>query len=270
VAAGRVGALSANGTVVRARVADQIIDSLRDRILVGTYARGSRLPTERELADEFGVSAPTIRESLRALTSLGLVEVRHGSGAYVRTSSDGILDGPLTMLMQLEGVGIEEIMGLIQALSLHAADLAIDAATADDIARVCDAAERTSQCQTLEDVQDAVPTFLIALSEASHQPLLAALCHFLTTMLVGLETSSYKRRSAAFWRGWAKDTAPLRVTIGAALERRDRPALKAAVTQLHDGVRERVRAVPALRTARLSDPALSPFVRQLVFGGLTP
>jgi DNA-binding FadR family transcriptional regulator len=85
--------------VTRSRVADQIIATLRDRILTGAYPRGSKLPTEKDLAVEFGVSAPTIRESLRALTSLGLVDVRHGSGAYVRTNSDGILGGPLGMHM---------------------------------------------------------------------------------------------------------------------------------------------------------------------------
>jgi len=100
-----------NGMVTRARVADQVIDDLRERILTGALPRGSRLPTERELAAEFGVSAPTIRESLRALTSLGLVDVRHGSGAYVRTDSNAILSGPLAMLMQLESVSLQEVIG---------------------------------------------------------------------------------------------------------------------------------------------------------------
>ena len=252
-----------NGLVTRARVADQVIDDLRERILTGGLPRGSRLPTERELAAEFGVSAPTIRESLRALTSLGLVEVRHGSGAYVRTDSEAILSGPLAMLMQLESVSLQEVIGLIQLLNLHAAGLAAQSATDADIALVYEAAQRTAQCETLEDAQRGGAAFLVALSDASHQPLLAGLCRFLTNLLVTLETSAYAGRSVSFWRKWTEDTAPTRLAIANALACRDHPALQAEVTNLHNLVLGRLS--PTLRAARLSDPALAPFVSGLGF-----
>lgn len=255
-----------NDSVTRARVADQIIAVLRDRILTGTYPRGSKLPNERELAREFGVSAPTVRESLRALTSLGLVDVRHGSGAFVRTNSEGILRGPLGMLMQLESVGVDEITGLILVLNLHALDLAVQVAGEDDVRRVREAAERTATCKTMDDVHESVAGFLIALSAASHHPLLEALCGFLATMLVRLETSAYRRRNTAFWRRWARDTAPMRLRIAEALESRDLEALRADFTALHAAVSERIASIPALRAARLSDPALAPFVHEIVFG----
>src|ERR1700733_9227361 len=69
--------------VSRATAADQIIEQLRTQILTGAVALGAKLPTERELGLEFGVSSPTIREALRALSSMGLIEARRGSGAYV-------------------------------------------------------------------------------------------------------------------------------------------------------------------------------------------
>lgn len=259
------GPAAATTDLRRERVADQIIDTLRDLVLDGTYPRGSRLPTERELATEYRVSAPTVREALRALTSMGLLEVRHGSGAYVRTNWSDLIEGPLAMLVQLEGVSIEELIGLVHVLNLHAAALAIDAASDEDVENVRAAAQLTAQCQTLDDVHDRIPAFLVSLSAASHQPLLEALSRFLTNILVGLELSSYKQRSPTFWRRWAAETAPMRLGVAEALLDRDGARLRAAVTQLHDSVVERIRAVPSLRSASLADPAVGSFIRDLTF-----
>ena len=57
-----------------------------------TYRVGQRFPPERELAIEYGVSRPTVREAIIALEALGLIEVRVGSGAYVLRKSDGMGD----------------------------------------------------------------------------------------------------------------------------------------------------------------------------------
>jgi GntR family transcriptional repressor for pyruvate dehydrogenase complex len=256
----------ANQTIGRARVSDQIIDAMRDQILRGHYPRGSRLPTERDLALEFGVSSPTIREALRALTSMGLVEVRHGSGAYVRKNTDGILTAPLAMVMQLESVGVEEIIGLVQVLILHAADIAVETATDADIKCLTEAVALVAASASGPEVEKSVSAFLVSIGTATHQPLLEALIRFLATMLVRLETASLKRRPAKFWIEWASTTTPMRLAVVDALERRDAAELKLALSELYGRVRERVRAIPAMRNARLSDPVLSAYLREIVVG----
>ncbi len=65
------------------RLYRQIADLLRARIRAGEYPLGSRLPPERDLALQLGVSRPTVREAVIALEVEGLVEVRMGSGIYV-------------------------------------------------------------------------------------------------------------------------------------------------------------------------------------------
>jgi DNA-binding FadR family transcriptional regulator len=65
------------------RLYRQIARTLIGRINAGTYPVGARLPAEREISAEFGVSRPTVREAIIALEVQGLVEVRIGSGAYV-------------------------------------------------------------------------------------------------------------------------------------------------------------------------------------------
>jgi GntR family transcriptional repressor for pyruvate dehydrogenase complex len=66
----------------------QVASALEEAIVAGRYKAGDRLPAERELADEFGVSRPTVREAMLALEIRGFVEARHGSGIYVRENPD--------------------------------------------------------------------------------------------------------------------------------------------------------------------------------------
>ena len=67
------------------RLYQQIAQQLRQLIVAGEYPPGSRLPAERELASQLGVSRPSVREALIALEVEGWVEVRTGSGVYVLT-----------------------------------------------------------------------------------------------------------------------------------------------------------------------------------------
>ncbi|NCF20569.1 MAG: FCD domain-containing protein [Haliea sp.] len=67
----------------------QVAEQLQDLIANGVFEARKRLPSERDLADQFGVSRPTIREAMIALEIAGQVEVRSGSGVYVLDQRDG-------------------------------------------------------------------------------------------------------------------------------------------------------------------------------------
>src|SRR5918995_2978623 len=65
------------------RLYRQVADQLRQLIETGEFAIGDRLPAERELADQLGISRPTVREALIALEVEGRIRIRVGSGIYV-------------------------------------------------------------------------------------------------------------------------------------------------------------------------------------------
>ena len=76
----------------------RVADAITTAIAQGQYAVGSRLPAERDLAEEFSVSRPTIREAMIALEIRGLVGARKGSGIYVMATPaelHGVLCGML-------------------------------------------------------------------------------------------------------------------------------------------------------------------------------
>lgn len=66
-----------------------VMDKMEQMINDGEYPSGGRLPPERELAERFGVSRPTVREAIIALEALGRVEVKTGSGVYVKDAKKG-------------------------------------------------------------------------------------------------------------------------------------------------------------------------------------
>jgi GntR family transcriptional regulator, transcriptional repressor for pyruvate dehydrogenase complex len=253
-------------SVERRRVADQIVAALHGEIASGALPPGTKLPTERELAARFGVNPGTIREALRALGAIGLVEVRHGSGAYVALDFDAVLTVSLGTVVQLEDTSVLELVALLRALNLHAAELAVGHATEEDVERVAAAAEATTNAGTVREAADAVGAFLISFAESTHNGLLTALVRFLVQLVVELEISSHKQRSNEFWRKWAAQTSDYRIAIAAALRARDQEKLVAAVAAYHDGVIERLSSVPALRDARLGDAGLAPLMTRLIHG----
>src|SRR3977135_2953685 len=89
------------------RIYQESARQVKSMIAEGRLKGGDRLPPERELADKFVVSRPSVREALRALESLGLVEIRPGEGTFVREVSVESLIEPLALVMasQREAIG---------------------------------------------------------------------------------------------------------------------------------------------------------------------
>jgi len=116
----------------------QLARSIADGIKGGVYPRGRRLPSERDLAEKFGVSRPTVREAMIALEIQGFVESRHGSGVYVThraPSLDGGADldiGPFELTEARRAVEGEACA--LAATSITDAEIAALEATLHDLA----------------------------------------------------------------------------------------------------------------------------------------
>ena len=75
--------------VVKSSVSQQVFDQLREQILSGSWKPGDKLPSENELAAQFGVSRVTVRNALQRLSGLGLLETRFGEGSFIRGPGSG-------------------------------------------------------------------------------------------------------------------------------------------------------------------------------------
>jgi GntR family transcriptional repressor for pyruvate dehydrogenase complex len=183
----------------RGRIADQIVDDLRERILSGELPNGLRLPAERELAEQYGVSGSTVREAVRVLATVGLVSVRHGAGTFVTATSDTMIGMSIASVVRLEGAGAREVLGTLGALNRYAAQLAAEEASDAEIASLREAAEKLAVIgdtdRTLEDLR----AFMRRLPEISHNALLTPVCRLLTDIQVEI-AFALSGGKAAEWR----------------------------------------------------------------------
>src|SRR6185503_13978926 len=95
----------------RSRSFDDVLEQLREAILSGRIRPGDRLPGERQLCESFGVGRPTLREALRSLEAVGLIEVRpgKGGGSYAATPAASTVGDALAALVNLRGASLEDL-----------------------------------------------------------------------------------------------------------------------------------------------------------------
>jgi DNA-binding FadR family transcriptional regulator len=171
---------------------DKVFAFVREQLLSGQLKSGDRLLPERELATRLGVSRPVIREVLRALAAIGVLEIRHGFGSVVRQPGFAELGDLFTMMLAQQVEVVEDVMEARIAIERQAIRLACSRATPTDITALQKALQRIEE--TVKDPEvggDADFAFHAALIAAAHAPTLASL-HAAIAML--LKRSHLERR----------------------------------------------------------------------------
>lgn len=118
------------------RIYEQIVDQISRMVREGALVPGDRLPPERQLAEEFGVSRTAVREALSALCMAGVLEARQGEGTFVReVTADGLV-APMALLLAAkrdEGAA-RELLEIRAALEAESAYLAAQRHEVEDLA----------------------------------------------------------------------------------------------------------------------------------------
>ncbi|HET6443257.1 MAG TPA: FadR/GntR family transcriptional regulator [candidate division Zixibacteria bacterium] len=132
----------ASGSIFRAIDSDEgllsqvVADYITDLIMSGELDEGDRLPSERELAEEMGVSRTVVREAIKLLRAAGLLRVRVGIGSFVTLPSRNILEEPLSRFSTPEKRKIAELIELREAIEPPITALAAKNATSEDISKL--------------------------------------------------------------------------------------------------------------------------------------
>ena len=251
----------------RIKIVDEIIETLRQDIVTRRLPHGARLPTEKELSDRFGVSQPTVREAIRALETLGLIEVFHGSGSFVRSQGDYALASALQTLLQLESVGIMDVLAVRQVLGRYSIEAATLNATAEDIEAIELAKARFDHPGELKDTDQVISCILEfqrVLSAASHNSILNSLEAFLLALLNEVQVKSLTGRGIRFWRARALAFQPHRIAILDGLRSGDPVVAREAMDRYFEAQRARFEQDEVLRSLNLSSPRLVTIVSDMV------
>ena len=157
--------------VSSARISVGIADQIRSAILDGRLEPGNRLPNERDLAEQFGVSRVTVRDALRSLETSGLIQIRVGAtgGAFVTAPSTEVVGEGISNMLVMSKVDPDEIAEARVIMEVGTVTLAVERATDDDIAALralCDDSERAFAAG--EYHTDLSRAFHSALARAAH------------------------------------------------------------------------------------------------------
>ena len=179
------------GTLVRGTrrrdtgpAAERVAARLQSLIAAGRLKPGDRLPTERDLAAEHGVSRPTVRSALQALAAMGVVHSRRRAGTFIQGGPPSLDSQPLRLLAALHDFTSGQIFEARGALEVFAAGLA--ARRASTAQRLAMAEEVAAMFAALGDPQ----TFLVhdirfhqAVAAGANNPVLAALVEMVSTLV---------------------------------------------------------------------------------------
>lgn len=118
------------------KVSTQIAEQIRSSILAGEFAPGDKLPPERELAEMFGVSRPSVREALNLLASSGLVMSYQGGGTVVKSLVETSSANPLSELIRVQQDRALDVIEVRKCMESWTAWYAAQRALPDDIRRM--------------------------------------------------------------------------------------------------------------------------------------
>jgi GntR family transcriptional repressor for pyruvate dehydrogenase complex len=119
--------------VKKQTLAEQMAETIKDLILSGQLESGEVLPTEPELAEQFGVSRAVVRDATRILMAKGLVEVQHGRGVFVTEPTNQAFGDALMLALQRANASAWDVEQFEQILLPEIIAMAAEYATEDDI-----------------------------------------------------------------------------------------------------------------------------------------
>jgi GntR family transcriptional repressor for pyruvate dehydrogenase complex len=114
------------------RVSDEIVNQIKSLISQGRLKPGDRLPPERELIKQFGVSRPSLREALRSLITMGFLEIK-AKKTFVKSVTSERMQDPLSILIKTDTQKIFDLIEVRKALEVWGAFHAAQKATEEDI-----------------------------------------------------------------------------------------------------------------------------------------
>ena len=204
-----------------------VVDGIKRMLMDGTLTPGDRLPIEKDLGAQLGVSRSSLREGVRALVMSGVLETRQGDGTYVTTLDPGLLLSPISFLVDLNRPeNIADLQSVRRVLETEAAGRAALLIRDEELAaagQVLATMDQLLQHEPIdhEAVMDADIVFHRIIAAASRNSTLAALIEALASRTV----------RGRLWRAINEESAELHThaehrAILTALQRRDPDAAR--------------------------------------------
>lgn len=168
-----------------ARLYEQIVEQIEAQVLSGKLHYGDRLPTERELAEQFGVSRTAVREAVKALREKGLVQSHPGRGTFITDGTARSVRHSLGFMMKVGAT--DGLVNLTEAREILEPEIAALAATRTDAGCIAAMRQAVAAMDTALDDADAFIeadlAFHLALAKATQNALIPTLLNPIVDLL---------------------------------------------------------------------------------------
>ena len=155
-------------SIKHTRVSDEIVNQIKTLIGEGRLKPGDRLPPERDLIKDFGVSRPSLREALNTLAAMGFLELK-GRRTFIKSVASESVQNPLSLLIKADTQKIFDLIEVRKAIEAGGASLAAQRASKEDIkqlAEIIEAMKKAFEEGRSWEKQDA--DFHLGIAQATH------------------------------------------------------------------------------------------------------
>ena len=160
-----------------------VIDHVRGQVLGGILKPGDRLPGERELAEQLGISRNSVREGLRILENMGVTSSQHGAGHYISLNFDEPMTEMLSLIYTMKGMGRDDLTQFRYCLEREAMHLAVDYASEQQKIMIGKQLEALLSAETEKDRYEHDMALHMTLIEASRNDYLITTYRALTNVI---------------------------------------------------------------------------------------
>ncbi len=240
--------------VERGKLFEGIVDQIRERIVRGELRAGDRLPPERELAVAFGASRTAVREALKTLAQMGLVEMTQGRGTVVTDNTSDAMRSSISLMMRVGRLQSPEyLVEMREIIEPEIAALAAERADAAQVTALREAIERMDVAlHQSEDYIAADNAFHRTLALATRNPLILSLVDSIVDLLAEQRKLIFSAPGGPE-RGQVNHRALLE-----AIERRDvegaRAAMRAHLAQVRADAQAALDSMPTTAPAGETRP----------------
>lgn len=177
------------------KISDEVYEQIKSIILSGKLKPGEKLPPERELAIELGVSRTSLREAIQKLEAQGFLYQVQGGGTFVKTITNGILDTAIEEFVKRDEAifDLMEIRKILETWGAHTAALRATKEEIDTMRKYLDEMREAKEKGQIGHISDA--NFHFAISYGTHNVMLI---HLMKNLFYWIEKVSYEVRSRMY------------------------------------------------------------------------
>ena len=168
-------------------IPEKVIDEIRGALLRGDLKPGDRLPTETQLASNFSVSRIVVREAMKMLSAIGVVEIKRGNGTYIAKDISASMIDPFIFGLIVGKKTPEELLDLREMLEIGILEIVLKRATKDDMEKMEEAVKLLEEDSKRAEKDSEILNehnlaFHYAFAQATHNPMIVKIAEALWKM----------------------------------------------------------------------------------------